>query len=599
MLRSVVRSPIKSLAKSATGQGGGVAPPANSVAPVVSGTSVVGQTLSTTDGTWSGSPTFTYQWTRDGVNIGSATANTYLLVTADIGCDIACKVTGTNAAGNATGTSNAIADIAPDIATSIIAYWKMEENNANRADATGNGKTLTDVTTTANTTGKIGSAATFSSDRLTLSQALNADFSISFWVKFSGTGQQVIIGKNNFDSTFDQGFFLQLNGSGQITAGWIASGTFRSAFSSKVVTTGVWYHVAFTWDDTAEVGRLVVDGVYENSYGGSMSTPPSDLLTVGSLSPTGQVLGFGGQLDEVGLWSKVLSTAEILSLYNGGSPITYPFTALPGTAGYTGPYNVIWLIQQSNNIGWRTGTDAIDRVYPPGTKQWGRVAPNAGVKIDPFRTAGVINALENSEAVTPLLNAVTSSLALADARLYYAGDSSRPILIVPSAAGSTGYTNHWAPGKTLYEAELARVNAAMASHASNTLVAIFWAGGEDEVGVPVSQVNMAAFIDAQIADIRTRVTGAATVPFVLQPMVPAWVASNTDFASSAKTPVQAAIIDTPNRKTYTAVVDPSASPAQGATDNVHYVATDYRGTDGVSGLALKRHAAIATAAANH
>jgi hypothetical protein len=45
--------------------------PLSTIAPVVSGTATVGQTLSTTNGTWTGTPTivFTYQWQRNGVNI--------------------------------------------------------------------------------------------------------------------------------------------------------------------------------------------------------------------------------------------------------------------------------------------------------------------------------------------------------------------------------------------------------------------------------------------------------------------------------------------------------------------------------------------------
>lgn len=83
--------------------------PVNSVAPVASGTGTVGQTLSVTDGTWTYSPSFTYQWKRGGVNIGGATSNTYLLDALDAGTTVTCAVTGTNIAGNASGTSNGIA----------------------------------------------------------------------------------------------------------------------------------------------------------------------------------------------------------------------------------------------------------------------------------------------------------------------------------------------------------------------------------------------------------------------------------------------------------------------------------------------------------
>jgi hypothetical protein len=86
-------------------------PPVNTVAPVISGTQQVGQTLSCTTGTWTGDATivFTYQWKRGGVDIGSATASTYLLVTADGGTNITCNVTGTNGVGNASQISNTLA----------------------------------------------------------------------------------------------------------------------------------------------------------------------------------------------------------------------------------------------------------------------------------------------------------------------------------------------------------------------------------------------------------------------------------------------------------------------------------------------------------
>jgi hypothetical protein len=87
-----------------------LAAPVNTVAPVISGNVQVGQTLSTTDGTWDNSPTsYAYQWKRGGSDIGSATANTYVLTVGDAGQSITCAVTATNAAGSTPQASNALA----------------------------------------------------------------------------------------------------------------------------------------------------------------------------------------------------------------------------------------------------------------------------------------------------------------------------------------------------------------------------------------------------------------------------------------------------------------------------------------------------------
>lgn len=87
--------------------------PVNTVSPVVSGTTQVGQTLSVTTGTWTGTApiTYTYQWRRDGTPISGATASTYALVTADLAATMTCAVTATNAAGNTTAVSNAVGPV--------------------------------------------------------------------------------------------------------------------------------------------------------------------------------------------------------------------------------------------------------------------------------------------------------------------------------------------------------------------------------------------------------------------------------------------------------------------------------------------------------
>jgi hypothetical protein len=102
--------------------------PTNSVAPVISGTAVVGQVLTTTDGTWSGipTPTFSYQWKRGATNVGT-NATTYTLVAADAGQSITCVVTATNAGGSANATSNALSifDTIMDSQTDVYNAWSM------------------------------------------------------------------------------------------------------------------------------------------------------------------------------------------------------------------------------------------------------------------------------------------------------------------------------------------------------------------------------------------------------------------------------------------------------------------------------------------
>ncbi|HEX3455512.1 MAG TPA: hypothetical protein VHS03_12865, partial [Gaiellaceae bacterium] len=78
----------------------------NTSPPAVTGTPLVGQTLTTTQGTWNDAPTgFPVQWQRcsaagtNCANISGATATTYKLTTADEGDTVRASVTATNVNG--------------------------------------------------------------------------------------------------------------------------------------------------------------------------------------------------------------------------------------------------------------------------------------------------------------------------------------------------------------------------------------------------------------------------------------------------------------------------------------------------------------------
>ena len=67
-----------------------------------------GNTLTCNAGSWTGSPTFAFQWLRDGVAITGASGQTYTLTAADVGRQISCRVTGANSGGSDQAPSNAV-----------------------------------------------------------------------------------------------------------------------------------------------------------------------------------------------------------------------------------------------------------------------------------------------------------------------------------------------------------------------------------------------------------------------------------------------------------------------------------------------------------
>ena len=92
--------------------------PVNTALPVIGGNPVLGQTLSTTVGAWSGATPFrySYQWARGNDKGGydpipQATQQTYKLTQADVGHPLYMQVKAENSYGPAWATSKPTANI--------------------------------------------------------------------------------------------------------------------------------------------------------------------------------------------------------------------------------------------------------------------------------------------------------------------------------------------------------------------------------------------------------------------------------------------------------------------------------------------------------
>ncbi len=90
-------------------------PPRNTALPVISGTPVVGQTLTTSNGSWTNNPSsYAYQWNRCNsagsgcVPIQGATSSSYVAASADAGLTVQSAVTASNSAGSSTAVSAAL-----------------------------------------------------------------------------------------------------------------------------------------------------------------------------------------------------------------------------------------------------------------------------------------------------------------------------------------------------------------------------------------------------------------------------------------------------------------------------------------------------------
>jgi len=176
--------------------------PSNTTAPVVSGIVEVGQTLTSTTGTWTGTPpiVYSYQWKRGAINIGT-NSSTYVAVTADLEQNITCTVTATNSFGNASQISNIVVIVFNRLSHNL--KWAVDTNNMSVIGTTttlidyfGNNSLANTVSTAQPTlvtsvlNGK--SILRFATDDLLIK-------SVSNWFASDTSGQITLVVKSNSD----------------------------------------------------------------------------------------------------------------------------------------------------------------------------------------------------------------------------------------------------------------------------------------------------------------------------------------------------------------------------------------------------------------
>jgi hypothetical protein len=144
-----------------------------------------------------------------------------------------------------------------------------------------------------------------------------AGFTIELWAK-PGRFQDVPLLQWT-SSSIEGVSFRQWNG-GNGLFGFLTDTTGQTRYISvaSMFTPGVWIHVALTYDRLAGIARLYRNGVVVAEQNVGVFTPRTNLpIEVGSL--TRERRYFQGSIDEISLYERPLSAAEIFSIYASGS----------------------------------------------------------------------------------------------------------------------------------------------------------------------------------------------------------------------------------------------------------------------------------------
>ena len=208
----------------------------------------------------------------------------------------------------------------------LVAYYKLD-GNSNDSVGSNNG---TDTSITYGSSyGKIGQGAGFngSNSGVDLGNFTGVNSSsamtVSAWVKkTSNINYGMIIAKGDVSAA---GGVFELRNTG--TTGKyeinIRTTVVKDCLATSVIPTGVWTHILAVYNGSDL--RIYINGVLENTTA-SVTGNLNSATTTTYLGRRTDGYYFGGALDEVGIWSRALSSTEVGELYNSGAGLTYPFT---------------------------------------------------------------------------------------------------------------------------------------------------------------------------------------------------------------------------------------------------------------------------------
>lgn len=216
------------------------------------------------------------------------------------------------------------------IIDNLNAYYKFDASSS--ADSSGNGFTGTDTSITYNTTnGKLNVGAGFggsSKIALTMGTGLSSSFSFAAWVYITSTGVTHTIINSNVASYSNYWAYFYITGAQKLAFDMYDGTNNPTMVSTASLSTSTWYHVVAVRDVAADKMRIYIDGASAATEvtDTTTSTPTYSAFAIGRR--TNDTSGFNGAIDEVGIWSKALTDAEITKLYGGGYGLSYPFSSV-------------------------------------------------------------------------------------------------------------------------------------------------------------------------------------------------------------------------------------------------------------------------------
>jgi len=199
-----------------------------------------------------------------------------------------------------------------------VAYWTFDNADTSGSTATdvwgGNDGTINGATT-----GVSGANDQYTTNEAYRFDGTDDDVNVGDTLPHGAPGQEVTAAAwINLDSVTDEavigspGNWVMRIENGQVF--WRTSGGNNGGDGSNL-STGTWFHVVVTWDAGSNSVAYVDGSQTDNTSFGDTSDENEDFF----IGDNGQGVYFDGEIDDVRVYDKVLSSSEVSDLYSTGS----------------------------------------------------------------------------------------------------------------------------------------------------------------------------------------------------------------------------------------------------------------------------------------
>ena len=221
------------------------------------------------------------------------------------------------------------------ITNGLVVYLNFDGNFAAQAGTTNNGSIYTGGVSNPPryVAGKIGSAVTFTNVAVDNGQPTDWAITLGSLERYYSNSFSVSLWERTTNGPLDGAFIGNKNWTSGANVGWVISsfsvknvnwntvgGTRTDVNLNPAFADGIWHLVSVTFDRAANQVKTYLDGalVHTGSFTPSSSASlnagfPTLIGSSGSGADAGR-----GDVDDLGIWSRVLTAAEVMEIYTKG-----------------------------------------------------------------------------------------------------------------------------------------------------------------------------------------------------------------------------------------------------------------------------------------